>query len=760
MHRITFGRLFACVVLLGLAAQAQVVPASGSLISGIVMNPCTGDPVAAAKVELLQGESTSPLATVKTDASGHFYLSNVAPGSYRVAAERPEFLRNEFGARAVGARGQTISLSAGKNVTDLKITLAPMGVITGTVFGEDGDPLAGAMLLAVRVGDSAGASSISQVARTTSDDRGIYRLHGLPPGRYLVKIAPSGRPGHSAGATDSASFFYPHAGNAEQATAFEIAPGSVIAGTDFALTPVRTIVAEHTTDGVAISGRITNWETGGGVSKARVELSASETDPNANVTVTDGAGYFSLGGVAAGQYHVEASRAGFMANTRGSTHTLTVAAGRAPDEVALALQPEAVLAGHVLDGNAPVVNAIVIASRVAPIAGHRRLRLVNRTYTNDLGEYRLFGLPPGRYFLSASYRGGIAPGSPRSGEANSDDYVTTFYPEALSILDAVPLDVTPGSEQTALDISLFQMRKLKVSGQFQLPRGERFTGELTAVLIPLDSSVIVKFAQHSGTVNPDTGSFEIKDVPAGPYVLSLEARTATGEYSAAAGVAVGKNDVSGLAIPMVRAFGIRGRISVIGQDKADLSSITVNLSLLDSIGAGQGGNGFVEPDGSFVVDNLRPGRYAIELSGLGDNLYLKSVAVGPREMESLNVALVSGAAELGIVLSPSGGKIDGVVVDDQHHPVGSGVVVLIPNRPLRARTDLYQRTSADETGVFHLSGITPGCYKLFAWDDMSGDSYFDDDFLATFEGLGQSVEVDENGHRQTELPVILNGTNQ
>jgi hypothetical protein len=585
-------------------------------------------------------------------------------------------------------------------------------------------------------------------------------LHGLAPGRYLVKIAPSGRPGHSAVATDSVSFFYPHAVNAEQATALEIAPGSVITSTDFALPPPPTAVAERTADGMAIDGRVTNSETGGGVSKARVELSASETDPNAHLTVTDGAGYFAFSGIAAGQYHVEAARAGFMANPRGSARNVTVASGRAPDEVALALQPEAVLAGHVLDGSAPVVNAIVIASRVALIAGHRRLRLVNRTYTNDLGEYRLFGLPPGRYFLSASYRGGVAPGSTRSNEAQSEDYVTTFYPEALGILDAVPLDVTPGSEQTALDIALFQMRKLKVSGQFQLPRGERFTGELTAVLIPLDSSVIVKFAQHSGTVNPDIGSFEIKDVPAGAYVLSLEARTATGEYSAAAGVAVGKNDVNGLAVPMVRAFGIRGRTSVIGQDKADLSSITVNLSLLDGIGAGQGGTGFVESDGSFIVDNLRPGRYALELSGLGDNLYLKSVAVGPREMESSNVALVSGAAELGIVLSPSGGKIDGVVVDDQHHPVGSGVVVLIPNRPLRTRTDLYQRTSTDETGVFHLSGIPPGYYKLFAWDDMSGDSYFDDDFLAAFEGLGQSVEVDENGHRQIELPVILNGTNQ
>lgn len=120
----------------------------------------------------------------KTDATGRFQLADVPPGDYVVRAQ----LEGYFGPATNGTypafASQNISVDAQQATPEVSLTLVRGGSISGRVRDADGK-------LAMNVNVSAGvaaqgnATASPTVSRTT-DDRGEYRLFGLPPGEYYV----------------------------------------------------------------------------------------------------------------------------------------------------------------------------------------------------------------------------------------------------------------------------------------------------------------------------------------------------------------------------------------------------------------------------------------------------------------------------------------------------------------------------------------------------------------------------------------------
>ena len=108
---------------------------------------------------------------------------------------------------------------------------------------------------------------------------------------------------------------------------------------------------------------------------------------------------------------------------------------------------------------------------------------------------------------------------------------------------------------------------------------------------------------------------------------------------------------------------------------------------------------------------------------------------------------------LNIVLSSQPGQIDGTVVNEQSQPVRGFQTVLIPDR-FRDRTELYKTAVTDENGHFTIRGITPGEYKLFAWEAIEQFAYFDSDFLRQFEQKGKPVSISESSKVTAEVKVI------
>jgi hypothetical protein len=105
-----------------------------------------------------------------------------------------------------------------------------------------------------------------------------------------------------------------------------------------------------------------------------------------------------------------------------------------------------------------------------------------------------------------------------------------------------------------------------------------------------------------------------------------------------------------------------------------------------------------------------------------------------------------------IVISPTAGQISGTLLDRNSEPAGIATVVLVPED--RDRRDLFKNGSTDLNGQFTFQGISPGDYKLFAWEDIEPFSYFDPDVLRGYEQQGQPIRVGESSKSTTTLKII------
>ena len=100
------------------------------------------------------------------------------------------------------------------------------------------------------------------------------------------------------------------------------------------------------------------------------------------------------------------------------------------------------------------------------------------------------------------------------------------------------------------------------------------------------------------------------------------------------------------------------------------------------------------------------------------------------------------------------GTLEGVVVSEKQEPVGNVSVALIPDVPYRARLELYKTATTDAAGRFRLSGIAPGSYRVFSWDDVEGWPWQDPEWLRPYEGRGRQLQFEEGIRKSIQLTVI------
>lgn len=163
--------------------QAQRPPLVGTgSIAGVIVSE-NGQPVKGARVNL-SGGSMGRSAT--SDASGSFVFEKLPEGRYNVTASRSRFLSSSYGQKRPERSGTPVQLANGQQLKNISLTLFSAGVITGTVFGDDGEPVQGAQVRAYRYTMGSGVRRLQSSSGAQTDDRGMYRIFGLTPGDYLV----------------------------------------------------------------------------------------------------------------------------------------------------------------------------------------------------------------------------------------------------------------------------------------------------------------------------------------------------------------------------------------------------------------------------------------------------------------------------------------------------------------------------------------------------------------------------------------------
>src|SRR6185369_4360419 len=160
--------------------------------------------------------------------------------------------------------------------------------------------------------------------------------------------------------------------------------------------PPRDIVQRTGTS--AIRGRVVSSDAGTPIRRAAVRLTSPEVQ-GARTTSTDPEGRFEFAQLAAGRYTVTVSKAAYVSWSYGQTRpsgpgkSIVLGENQLADGITIPLPRGAVITGRVIDEfGEPVANASVTSMRQTYSEGRRRLNQAGQTQTNDIGEYRLFGL--------------------------------------------------------------------------------------------------------------------------------------------------------------------------------------------------------------------------------------------------------------------------------------------------------------------------------------------------------------------------------
>jgi hypothetical protein len=373
-------------------------------VDGSVFNKMSGAPIKNAHVIYIRTSSdtgASPVST-DTDLEGHFSLQLV-PGTYRLWVERNGFARQVYGALSPAGEGTDLTLAPGQQLHQVAFRLVPLGVIAGRVVDEDGEPLQGVGIQALRFSYANGRRQLVSVSGTSSNDRGEYRIFGLPAARYLLRASmpgsPMSRPFESGALVPEAQDFYapvyfPGAVDLDSASPISLAEGAELADVDFRMRKVHA---------VTVRGHLVS--PSGKFSSSQIEVVLAHNDSNfasfidrVSAFVDPASGKFEVHGVSPGSYILVASQL-LAGRSLGGRVPVEINPSSPPEDVALPLTPAFEIAGSVEVEGATRGTLQNLSIRLSPSEGLALGPEPSSKVGSD-GSIRLAGVTPGLWSLS------------------------------------------------------------------------------------------------------------------------------------------------------------------------------------------------------------------------------------------------------------------------------------------------------------------------------------------------------------------------
>lgn len=497
-----------------------------------------------------------------------------------------------------------------------------------------------------------------------------------------------------------------------------------------------------------VEGIVTNSVTGDPVRKATVVLQGGNSQREAD---TDAAGHFHFDNVTPGTYQAAANRDGFMQvpDQTAWSKPFTVAEEQQVKDVVMKLLPLAVVNGHVFDeDDDPMINASIQALRYVYRRGEKQLTPAGFASTNDLGEYQMLDLEPGRYYFlvtTLQRMGNIAIRTP-SGTPEMA-YPPTYYPNVTQSAQATATQVGPGAQLTNLDFHPHKVRAFHV-------RGKAIDGETGQPVANVMLRLVPREARSFRAFNfirvRKDGTFETRGVVSGSYIAAGDESGGDAAKSVREVVNVGDQDVDGVVLTFRKPFVISGKFVWEGSPPRQTGRIRVGL---DQIDGDWSVRAMVDDQGTFTLQ-VTPGVYRVNIYIVAGS-YVRSIRFGDQDASSGRIDVTQGAgAALNIVLSTDVGELQGSVQTEDGEPAAGAMITVVPRDELEDRSDLFYEIFSDPNGNFDYKDLAPGEYKVFASDVMDQDVLQSPEFRKALEGKLTAVNIQPGGHASVPLKLI------
>ena len=515
----------------------------------------------------------------------------------------------------------------------------------------------------------------------------------------------------------------------------------------------------------SVSGQVVTAAEGAPLKSARLVLVPERQGTGSlqvHSAMSDAEGKFNIKEIPAGRYRFSASHNGYVDQQFQSAGVekgavLALRAGEQVKDVLFRMTLAAVITGRVDDEDGePMANIQVVALQRPseeekednPWLGHRELSAAAGGQTDDRGQYRLFGLKPGEYYIRAIDEFmptmmllGIASDDWAVHESLGSQYAPVYYPGVTQIGQAEAVLVRPGEEGEA-DFILRTVKTLKVSGKVVGVDSK----PATDCFVELIETPATEFSLNHNASPDNKGEFKIEGVPPGSYLLMAEQNSSSDEkrYHAQEKIEVGNENLESVTLFLGRGTKISGRVTVqTGTVNAD--RLSVSLVAPDEIIPG--GWSRVKKDGSFEILDVPDGSFVFDVGGLEEGYYLRSARVGHDDIliDGLQIEKGQTGGTIQIVVGNSTAQLEGVVTQNGNAVVGARVRAS-PQRETPYNRTRARSTRTDQSGHFSFAAIAPGRYKVIA--KFSGH-----DNAKPAVSDPQTVDVSENEHRQIEMTV-------
>ena len=551
-----------------------------------------------------------------------------------------------------------------------------------------------------------------------------------------------------------------------------------------------------------IRGRVVSADTGVPVRRAQVRISGN--DIGSRTSLTDGEGRYEFRDLPAGRFSLSAQKPGYMTVSYGQTRpfesgkAIELADAQVMDKAEISMPRGSVISGRIVDEfGEPLADASVSAMRSVWSNGKRRLQQTGRNaQTNDLGQYRLFGLAPGEYYVSATFRGGemamvemamaaaTSAGAGPSGSSPNNGYAPTYFPGTTNGADAQRIALAVGQEAQGTDFALLPVRLARITGTVINSDGKPAESTMVSA-VPRTSGVDVMFGP-SGTSRTDkSGNFTLANVPPGEYTLQtrgVQIVTSSGDGSGSmtftmtrivgegpAGggeiesgsvpLNVTGDDISNVIIITTKGATATGHLTYEGGMKPTGGGPVRVMSIpVDSDGVAIGGGAAtVKADDTFEMKGLT-GTRTFRVMGLPQGWTLKSVKLNGQDVTDMGVEFKGSEAATGLelVLTPLSTALAGSVRDSSGNTVKDYTVVVFSDDPQKWAVPQGRYISGvrpDTEGRFQVKNLPAGGYYAIAVEYIAQGEWGDPELLDKLKARATRVSLDEGEKKTIELKI-------